>query len=765
MSATDARIEPSLGARTSVWAITRVVPEHVALAAVVVLSAILNVIHLDGEGYANTYYAAAVKSMLMSWHNFFFVSFDPAGFVAVDKPPLGLWLQAVSAKLFGFSGVSMLLPQALAGVLSVLVLHLLVSRIFGRPAGVLAALALAVTPIAVVDNRNNTSDSVLILTLLLAAWAVTRAIETGRVRWLVLGATLVGLGFNIKELEAYLILPGLLVMYAMGSPRRPLTRLWHLLVAGVAVLVVSFAWIVAVDLTPPGQRPYVSDSGTNSELSLALGYNGFGRLATGIMSLLPPIPFLHVKLDFTIVPAISAEIANPSALRLFEPAIGGQASWLLPLALIGLVAAVFGARPRLPLHREHVALSFWGTWLLTLGIFFSVARFYHLYYLSILAPAVSALAGIGLVALWKEYRASLANGSARPWNGWLLPFTVVVTGFVQFHVLSGYTGWNDWLRPAVVAATLLIAAVLVIGRLHLQFLLAPDVLFRIDPRAALVATALGVLSLLVAPSAFAATSIANGNGAAWLPQAGPSTGFGAGGFGRPGGSFAGRNPGRFSGAGVPGSGATPGGIAGGIPTNRAGRTGSTTGGFSFRGPRGGGGGALTFAGPNLPTLDPKLLSYLQTHRGGARYLVATPTSGYASLFILKTGQPVLTLGGYQGWDKILTRTQLSALVAQGAIRFFLLSGTGGRNGPGIPGGQARFFGGSSLPAGINTNVDTVNNSLIRWVSTHCTAVPSSAYTTAAKTSSASSAVPGAAGRGFGAQGPGQLYDCATARTG
>ncbi|HEY8684535.1 MAG TPA: hypothetical protein VIO57_02905, partial [Chloroflexota bacterium] len=174
---------------------------------------------------------------------------------------------------------------------------------------------------------------------------------------------------------------------------------------------------------------------------------------------------------------------------------------------------------------------------------------------------------------------------------------------------------------------------------------------------------------------------------------------------------------------------------------------------------------LTFAGPNLPTLDPKLLSYLTTHRAGARYLVATAASSYASLFILKTGQPVLTLGGYQGWDKILTSTQLSRLVSQGVIRFFLLSGTGGGNGPGNPGGQARSFGGASLPAGIDTNVNTVNNGLITWVSTHCTSVPSSAYTTAATSSSASSTIPGAGGGRFGAQGPGQLYDCAAARTG
>jgi 4-amino-4-deoxy-L-arabinose transferase-like glycosyltransferase len=763
MSAVDARVDAELSTRSSVRAVARVVPEHVALFGVVLLSAVLNIIHLDGEGYANTYYAAAVKSMLLNWHNFFFVSFDPAGFVAVDKPPLGLWLQVASARLFGFSGVSMLLPQALAGVLSVLVLYLLVSRIFGCSAGVIAALALAVTPIAVVDNRNNTSDSVLILTLLLAAWAVTRAVDSGRLRWLVLGAVLVGLGFNIKELEAYLILPALLAMYAVGSPRRALTRLWHLLLAGFTVLAVSFAWIIAVDLTPPGDRPFVSDSGSNSELSLAMGYNGFGRLATGIMSHLPAIPFLHVKIDLTIVPAISVEIGNPSALRLFQPAIGGQASWLLPLALVGLIAGVRGTRLRLPVPREHVALLFWATWLLTLGIFFSIARFYHLYYLSILAPAVSALAGIGLVALWNEYRASLTSNSVRWWNGWLLPITVVVTGLVQIHVLSGYSGWNDWLRPAIVAATLLIAVVLVIGRLRLQFLLATDVLFRIDPRVALVTTALGMLSLLVAPSAFAATSIANGNGAAWLPQAGPSIGFGGAGFGRPNGSFARRPNGRNFGAGFPGGGAPTGGFTRTFPGGSTGRTRTTPGGVSFQSLFGGGGGALTFAGANIPTLDPKLLTYLETHRGGARYLVATSTSSYASLFILKTGQPVLTLGGYQGWDKILTRTGIARLVSQGAIRFFLFSGSGGRQ-SGTPRGARGLFGSAALPSGIDANLNTINDGLMTWVSSHCTAVPSSAYTTVSRASSTPSAVPGAGGGGFGSQGPGQLYDCASAKT-
>src|SRR3954467_11791982 len=148
-----------------------------ALAAVLLLSAFLNLFRLTSAGYGNAYYAAAVKNMLVSWRNFFFVSFD-AGFVSVDKPPLGLWIQAASAKLFGFNGLSLLLPQALAGVLSVALLYYLVRRAFGPVAGLVAALVLAVTPVAVGVERTNNADGLLVLTVLVAAWAVIRATAT-----------------------------------------------------------------------------------------------------------------------------------------------------------------------------------------------------------------------------------------------------------------------------------------------------------------------------------------------------------------------------------------------------------------------------------------------------------------------------------------------------------------------------------------------------------------------------------------------------------
>ena len=225
----------------------------------------------------NSYYAAAVQSMALNWHNFFFAAFDPHGFLAIDKPPLGFWIQVLSTRIFGFSAWSLLLPEALAGVGSVAVLYVLVRRVFGPVAGLIAALALALTPISVITSRNNTIDSLLALVLLLAAWALSIAAETGRLRWLLLSALLVGLGFNIKMLEAFVVLPAFALVYLLSAPRSLRMRLLHLALAGVVLLVVSGAWITIVDSTPASQRPYIISTEHDSELELALGYNGVNR--------------------------------------------------------------------------------------------------------------------------------------------------------------------------------------------------------------------------------------------------------------------------------------------------------------------------------------------------------------------------------------------------------------------------------------------------------------------------------------------------------
>src|ERR687889_2718188 len=248
------RVASSPGGR--MWALRP--PWHrLALATVLILSTLLNLLWLPSEGYANTYYAATVKNMLTSWSNFFFVSYD-AGFVSVDKPPLGLWLQAASAYLFGFHGWALLLPQALAGILSVALLYHLVSRAFGPVAGLTAALVLAVTPVAVGVERTNNSDGLLVLTVLVGTWAVIRATETARVRWLLVAVVIVGLGFNIKMLEAYLVLPALYLLYFLAAPVSWWRRFVHLGAATALLLVVSLSWAIAVDMTPADQRPFAS---------------------------------------------------------------------------------------------------------------------------------------------------------------------------------------------------------------------------------------------------------------------------------------------------------------------------------------------------------------------------------------------------------------------------------------------------------------------------------------------------------------------------
>ena len=530
---------------------------RIVLFAIVALSAVLNFVGLSKEGYDNQYYAAAVKSMSLSWHNFFFNSFDPGGFVTIDKPPLGFWFQVASVKVFGFNGVALLIPQALAGVLSVALLYHLVARTFGRTAGLISALALAITPISVVTARNNTIDSSLVLVVLLGAWAVLKAAETGKLRWLVLCAVLVGLGFNIKMLEAYLVVPAFGLVYLLGTRKSIWRRLANLALALVVLLAVSLSWAAAVDFTSASNRPWVDSTTTNSEIDLAIGYNGLQRL-TGNHS-------ISTSSTSAITSSTTANNAGgpgggnggpggvsengpTGVLRLLDTQLGSQIGWLLPLAVIGLVLAFWQTRPRFRLLDDRQrSLVLWGVWLLTTGAFFSVALFYHTYYLVMLAPAVCALAGISIAALWQAY----SRPGSRTW--WLLPLAVLAAAGVQIHILASYPSWSRWLTPLLVAGCALAAVCLIV--------------FRVRPfanlRAAIVAAAVAVLALLAPSAAFAQYTMQNTQTGAIL-RAGPTTsgvtgGFGGGQGGPPGGSTgAGNRPGG-------GFGPPPGSAQGGTP--------------------------------------------------------------------------------------------------------------------------------------------------------------------------------------------------------
>jgi 4-amino-4-deoxy-L-arabinose transferase-like glycosyltransferase len=681
-------------------ATTLVLPWHrVALGGILALTAALDVIQLDRIGLGNTYYAAAVKSMLSNWHAFFFVSLDPGGFVTVDKPPVAFWVQTLSAKIFGFGGVSLLLPEVLAGILSVLLLYHLVARPFGRTAGLLAALALALTPVAVVVDRSNLVESQLVLAVLLAAWAVLRASEKGSLRFLLLGAVLVGVGFNIKMLEAYLVVPALALVYLLGAPVRWYRRLVHLVLAGVVLLAVSLSWVTAVDLTPAGQRPYVGSSGNNSELSLALGYNGLGRLTGNTFSFLRGGTTLSntvsdlspTNLGFTL-----GETGPIGVERLVNAQLGGQAGWLLMLAIVGFIAVAWQRRVRFPLDRQQQAVVLWGAWLLTGGTFFSVAGFFHAYYLAMIGPPIAALAGIGAVTLWQDYR--------RPgWRGWTLPLALLAAAAVQAHILSYFPAWNSWLSPLILGGTAIAGMVLLVARFQ----------HRIPRMASLAAVAVGLAALLLTPFIWSEYSVAHASTDA-IPSAGPPAAGGFGGFGGGRPPFGG---GRFGGAGGFGP---PPEIGAVLPPGSGFRfPGRRAGGF---GPPGGG-----FGGRGGTSADPKLVRYLEAHQDTTTYLVATFNAGEAEPFILTTGKPVMDLGGFMGADRIVNVKQLAALVANGTVRYFLVSGGGaGRfGGPPPPRfgdfpSRGRFRGG---PGGARN----ANSDLLQWVTASCKEVPPSAY--------------------------------------
>jgi 4-amino-4-deoxy-L-arabinose transferase-like glycosyltransferase len=450
------------------------------LTAVLALSTFLDLSRLKSEGYANVYYAATVKDMLDSWYNFFFVSYD-AGFVSVDKPPVGFWIQAASAYLFGFHGWSILLPQALAGVLSVALLYYLVRRSFGPVAGLLAALALAFTPISVATNRHNNLESLLVLTVLLATWAFILAAETGRLRWLLVGALVVGVGFNIKMLEAFLVLPAFYLLYLVAAPVGWRRRMIHLGLATVVIVAASLPWVVAVDLTPADQRPYVGSSSFNTVTDLIVGWNGVERMVGN-----------------------DKGVGDPGPLRFLNPQLAGQIGWLLPLAIVGLAVASWKRRPSLPISRQHQDLLLWGTWLTSQVVFFSVAGDWDPYYLAMLAPAVAALVGAGGVALWDDYRGP-------GWRGWLLPLTLVGVASLQLYILSLYPDWSHWLVPTIVIVSLAAAASLVAARPK------PGLKVSGYPLAAI---GVGILSLFLAPSIWAASTMWYGADTR-SPSAGP----------------------------------------------------------------------------------------------------------------------------------------------------------------------------------------------------------------------------------------------------
>jgi len=474
----------------------------IILGMIIVLAAGLRFYNFSAIGDANIYYLAAVKSMLQSWHNFFFVAAEPGGSVSVDKPPLGLWIQALSALIFGVNSFAVVLPQILAGLISIALLYRLVEKYFGPTAGLIAAFIQATAPAAIAVERNNTMDALLILTLLGATWAFIKTTESNNLRWLMLGSVLIGIGFNIKMLQAFMPLPAFYALYLFGAQIGWKRKIINLGLATVVLLLVSLSWALVVDLTPVDKRPYVGSSQNNSEFDLIIGYNGINRLIsdsfTGLQHGLPnqnanPSEELEQPESFHF------EIGTRGALRLFIPPLGSEIGWLLPFGLLSIALLTFRFRPTLPLPMRLQALILWGGWLITEFVFFSAAGFFHAYYMAMLAPPLAALVAIGITSFWNwrdkrpylsvifiigvagtlAFQIWLANRYGLAF-WWFIPCLALLIIGISFVIISIVQPLN---RYAVASFLCLTAALLVIPTLWAGLTTLNDDINSILPRA------------------------------------------------------------------------------------------------------------------------------------------------------------------------------------------------------------------------------------------------------------------------------------------
>jgi 4-amino-4-deoxy-L-arabinose transferase-like glycosyltransferase len=418
------------------------------LALLLVGTAVLYLWNLTATGWGNSYYAGAIQAGSQSWKAWLFGATDVGSVITVDKPPAAMWIPGLFARLFGFSSWTVLVPQALMGVAAVWLLYAAVRRTSGVTAGLLAGAGLALTPVAALMFRYDQPDALLTLLLVAGAYCTVRAVENASPRWLVLAGTTVGFAFLTKMLQGFLTLPALALVYLVAAPTSLGRRLWHLALGLVAV-VVSTGWYIAlVALWPAGSRPYIAGSTDDSVLELALGYNGLGRIFGGDGN---PGGGGGMGGDGNIG---FGGASGPG--RMFGEAFGVEVSWLLPAALIGLVAGLWFTRRVPRTDRTRAALVLWGGWTVVTAVVFSLmSGIIHPYYAVALAPGVVAVAAIAGRELWR--------GRAHPPARYVLAGMVAVTGVWTFILLDRSPEWLPWLRWVVLVAAVGVAAALAVG--------------------------------------------------------------------------------------------------------------------------------------------------------------------------------------------------------------------------------------------------------------------------------------------------------------
>jgi 4-amino-4-deoxy-L-arabinose transferase-like glycosyltransferase len=590
---------------------------RLGLVALLGATAVLYIWGLNASGYANAFYSAAVQAATHSWKAAFFGASDAAGSITVDKSPLFLWPMEIAARLFGVNAWTILAPNAIEGVLSVWILYAAVKRWFGEVAGLLAGAVLALTPVAVLMFRFNNPDSMLVLLLTLAGYAMVRALEHGETKWVTLCFALVGLGFLAKMMQAFLVVPAFGVAYLLAGPPKLLTRVWQLSLGAVAMIASLGWWVAIVELTPKSWRPYVGGSQNNSVLNLVFGYNGFGRLTGNERG----------SVGARRLPTGRRVWGETGLFRMFNRQFGGQASWLIPAALLLLAVVGVATLRRERTDRTRSALIIWGGWLVITMFVFSFGRgIIHEYYAVALAPGVGGTLAVAGTYVWNQ-RTAL-------WSRLTMSAATVLTAWWAMVLLDRTPAWLPWLVPVVLVPAAVAAAFIVVGP-------------RITPKVLTVSTVTALGVAFIGPAAYSLDTASTRHVGA-IVSAGPS---GQGHYRPPGAPPIARvlsRPPRVTLA----AGAGGGLIGGLLEASRPGHA---------------------------------LKTYLLQDASSYKWIAATIGSEEAAGYQLATDRSVMPMGGFNGTDPSPTLREFQRLVAQHEVHYFIATARG-LGGPGTHGG-------------------------------------------------------------------------------
>ncbi|MFG2680756.1 ArnT family glycosyltransferase [Streptomyces sp. NPDC048392] len=655
-----------------------------ALLGLLLATALLYVYNLSASGYANSFYSAAVQAGSQSWKAFFFGSLDAGNAITVDKPPAALWPMALAVRIFGLSSWSVLVPEVLMGVGTVAVVYAAVRRRSGPAAGLIAGAVLALTPVAALMFRFNNPDALLALLMSVACYLVVRALEDGRTKWLVWAGVAIGFAFLAKTLQAFLILPPLALVYGVCAPVRLKKRLGQLALATLAIVVSGGWWVAIVEWWPASSRPYIGGSQNNSFLELTFGYNGLGRLngeETG-----------SVGGGGGMGGGGGGQWGETGWDRMFNSEIGGQISWLLPAALILLVAGLIATRGGGRTDTARASFLVWGgSLLMTTAVFSYMAGIFHQYYTVALAPYLAAVVGMGAAALWERRE--------RIWVPLALAAAVTASAVWGYVLLDRTPDYLPWLRLSVLVGGLVAALGLVFAG-------------RLGRRTALAAAGLGLVASLAAPTAYTLSTVRQGHSGS-IVTAGPSgasvmgggggRGGGPGGGGFPGGGNApgqgqGQGQGGPGNGGFPGGGTAPGrnqqgngapGTGQTAPNGQNGQNGQTAqnGRTGEAGRMGAGGMGGLLDGAQVDSAARKLVA---ADAEDYTWAAAAIGSQNAASYQLSTGDPVMAIGGFNGTDPSPTPAQFKKYVADGRIHYFIGGGTGGGMGGDGSGASSRI---------------------------------------------------------------------------